>query len=136
MRRAPVIVTVCATLFVLAAVTSPKVARTQAPAAAGDAVAGKAAFVRCSSCHSMTPGRMMMGPSLAGVMGRRAGSLPGYRYSPAMAKANVTWSKASLSAFLAAPGKLIPGSRMPASVPDKTTRDNIVAYLASLSARK
>jgi cytochrome c len=94
--------------------------------------AGKAAFVRCSACHSVE-GSNGAGPSQQGVVGRKAGSFAGFRYSRAMKAAAMTWDAALLDAYIADPQKVIPGNLMPFSgVPDATERADIVAYLATL----
>ena len=104
--------------------------------AAGDPVQGKAVFSRCASCHSIDPGRTMIGPSLARVMGRKAGSLDGFVYSPAMRHYGQAWDEASLDSFLASPSKAVPGTRMTfAGLPDPKDRANLIAYLKSISVK-
>jgi nitrite reductase (NO-forming) len=71
-----------------------------APTNGGDAVAGRLVFRKCQACHSMEPGKTILGPSLAGILGRKAGSDPGYSYSPAMKQANIVWDTKSLDAYL------------------------------------
>ena len=66
----------------------------------------------CANCHSMTPGRHKKGPSLAGIIGRRAGTTEGYDYSEALSGANITWTPENLGKFLAGPREMIPGTRM------------------------
>jgi cytochrome c2 len=63
----------------------------------GDAVAGKQVFKKCEACHSLEPGKNLIGPSLAGVVGRRAGSEPGYDYSQAMKESDLTWNAETIS---------------------------------------
>ena len=100
-------------------------------ALAQDATAGKAAFARCSACHSVD-GSNGVGPSLQGVLGRKAGSFAGFRYSRAM-KAAATWDAALLEAYIADPQKAVPGNAMPFSgLPDAKERADIVAYLVTL----
>lgn len=68
---------------------------------------------RCSSCHAVGPSASNgFGPQLNGLFGRRAGSVPGYAFSPAMKRANIVWSDKTLSAFLDDPGDLVPGTKM------------------------
>jgi cytochrome c len=98
----------------------------------GDAGAGKAAFRTCMACHTITPGRNGIGPSLDGVVGRVSGSEAGYNYSPAMKVAHITWTPASLDKFLTNPQADVHGTKMFLSVPNATTRSNIIAYLATL----
>jgi len=62
----------------------------------GDAAAGRLVFRKCQACHSMEPDKTILGPSLAGILGRKAGSYPGYSYSPAMKQADIVWDAKSL----------------------------------------
>ena len=99
---------------------------------AGDAAAGRQVFKKCEACHSLEPGRNLVGPSLAGVVGRKAGSDPGYDYSPAMKQSGLIWSPATLDSYLTDPQKLVPGNKMP--FPGlKTDRDraDVIALLSS-----
>ena len=102
--------------------------------AAGDAVAGKTAFEnQCASCHSTEPGKQGFGPSLAAVIGRRSGTLPGFdNYTPAMVNAHLTWDAATLDAFLTSSTKKVPGTSMPVELPNATTRADVIAYLGTL----
>jgi cytochrome c len=98
--------------------------------AAGDAAHGAVLFnQRCVSCHA-PPGRFSIGPSLIGVVGRKAGSLAGARYSPALVASGLTWDKATLNTFLTAPDQVVKGGNMITAVPDATDRADIIAYLA------
>jgi alcohol dehydrogenase (cytochrome c) len=102
-------------------------------ASAGDAAAGKAVFQNvCSSCHSSQVGGTGFGPSLAGVYGRHAGTLPGYKYSDGMANASVTWDETSLNSFLTNTTKFIPGTAMSLEIADPAERANVIAYLKTL----
>jgi cytochrome c len=101
-----------------------------APTYAADA--GKGATLvqaRCNVCHSPEAGQ---GPDLAGVVGRKAGSLAGFPYSPAMKASKLTWTTANLDTFLADPNKRVPGTSMPNPVVDAGQRADIIAYLATL----
>jgi cytochrome c len=100
--------------------------------AAGDATAGKALFQqKCAICHSVDAGVNKIGPSLHGVVGRKAGSLDGYNYSDAMKNANRTWSDATLDDYLTNPREKIPGIKMIfKGFDDPTDRANVIAYLA------
>jgi cytochrome c len=102
--------------------------------AAGDPAAGARAFAQCRACHSVGAGeRSVMGPNLWGVVGARAGAKPGYAYSPAMAKSGIVWTGASLDAFMLRPRAVVPGTKMIfGGIPAKKTRDDLVAYLATL----
>ncbi|MDC7684869.1 c-type cytochrome [Asticcacaulis sp. BYS171W] len=96
---------------------------------AGDAVAGKKAFGACMSCHSIKPGATGIGPSLSGIVGKKAATDPKFKYSPAMKKAPA-WSEAQLDAFLANPSATVPGTSMSmAPTKDAKKRADIIAYL-------
>jgi nitrite reductase (NO-forming) len=98
----------------------------------GDPTAGRLVFRKCQACHSMEPGRNVLGPSLAGVIGRKAGGEPGYVYSPAMKQADITWDAGSLDAYLADPARTIPGNRMPfPGLKTENDRRDIIAFLAA-----
>ncbi|WP_137134770.1 cytochrome c family protein [Rhizobium sp. FKY42] len=84
-------------------------------ARAADVRAGERIFQKCASCHSLTSDSNGFGPSLKGVIGRPAGSLHGFRYSPAMVQAGaagLTWDEAALSDFLRSPKDKVPGTSM------------------------
>lgn len=103
------------------------------PGQASTAPARPAAFAQCAGCHSTEPGKNLFGPSLAGVSKRRAGSLPGYAYSPALKKSGIAWNAQSLDRWLTSPQKAVPGTKMPlAGVPDPAARKALVSYLLTL----
>jgi alcohol dehydrogenase (cytochrome c) len=104
------------------------------PALAGEDVgAGQEIYqAQCSACHSNQPGVNGIGPSLAGVAGRKAGSLPGFHFTPALQGSGLTWTAENFIQFLADPSKLVPGTAMTVMVPDATGRANLFAYLATL----
>lgn len=90
---------------------------------------------RCGSCHNMTPGaRAVLAPSLVGVLNRSAGSTE-FNNSPALKAANLTWTEANLNRFLAAPLRMIPGTRMVISVPDAAQRSVIIKFIVRSSSR-
>jgi cytochrome c oxidase assembly protein subunit 11 len=96
--------------------------------AAPDPIHGQQLFTeRCTTCHAMDSNKT--GPMLGGVVGRRAGSAPGYHYSPALKSAGLIWSRDNLDQWLADPKKFVPGARMPVRVLDAPSRRDIVAYL-------
>ena len=82
---------------------------------------------RCTACHALDANKT--GPPLGEVVGRLAGTVSGYNYSPALQQAGVRWSADALDHWLADPRKFIPGVRMPVRVLDPTTRRDIIAYL-------
>jgi cytochrome c len=102
--------------------------------AAGDAAAGKQAFATtCGACHSTEPGVNKLGPSLAGVVGRKSGAVPGYNFSPALTAANITWDEQTLDKFLEKPSADVHGTKMIVSVPNAEHRSDIIAYLKTLA---
>lgn len=107
---------------------------TSSPAsAADDAARGRALFERhCALCHAAgdTPGGAI-GPDLGGVVGRAAASVPGYAYTRALKASQLRWDAATLSSFLAAPTRQVPGTAMTVAVPDAAERDALIAFLAT-----
>ena len=97
-----------------------------------DIAAGKQVYeVRCSFCHG-EGGVGGQGPSMMGVVGRKAASLANFAYSPALKASGLTWTPANLDRFLTNPAELVPGTSMPMSVPDAKERADLIGYLASL----
>jgi cytochrome c len=84
----------------------------------------------CQSCHGSPAKPSSLAPSLAGVEGRKAASTS-FAYSSAMSKSGLVWTRANLDRFLAAPSKVVPGTRMVTAVPDPAKRKAIVGYLSS-----
>ena len=104
-----------------------------AQAPAGDPVKGKALFEdRCTGCHALKDN--YQGPLLAGVVGRKAGSVSGADYTDAMKASGVTWTPDKLDQFLTDPAKMVPGTAMPVSVADAAERRDLIAYLATVPA--
>jgi len=102
---------------------------------AGDPVVGEKDFsARCAACHATAAGQNKVGPSLAGVFGNASGAAPGFTYSAALKSAHVTWDDATLDKWLQNPSGLVRGTTMFASVPSGDDRQNIIAYLKTLSA--
>lgn len=91
------------------------------------------AFGICRSCHSIEKGRTLIGPSLAGVYGTRAGAVAGYDFSPALKSSGLVWNDATLDKWLTDPVALVPGTRMGyAGQADPARRAAIIAYLKTL----
>jgi cytochrome c len=122
--------TVLVILSGLLTVLSPGIVR----AAEGNPAAGRVLFIRqCGLCHSSRPGEVLTAPSLAGVIGRKAGSVKGFSYSSALKAWGRRWDVPQLDAYIASPGKAVPGSNMSfAGQPDPARRADLIAYLASL----
>lgn len=101
------------------------------PVRAADLGAGQKIFARCRICHTTAAGApSTVGPNLHGLFGRKAGSLPGFDYSPAMKASGVTWNADTLTKYLRDPRGFIPGNRMafPGIENDAELAD-LVAYL-------
>ena len=105
-------------------------------AAAGDPDRGQKLFERCAFCHDPLPNAPIAAPDLKGVIGRPAGSVPGYEYSAAMmAKRDegLIWTEENLHAFVRNPKKFIPGTVMPfKGLKRKSLRSDLFAYLKTL----
>jgi cytochrome c len=92
-----------------------------------------AAFGMCAACHSDEAGRNGLGPSLHGVVGRQAGGVAGFAYSPAMKASGIVWDEAEIDRFIEDPRALVPGTKMTyAGLRDPARRAEITAYLATL----
>ena len=117
-----------AVLFAAPAVTTPA-------NAAGDAAAGEKVFNQCKACHDVEKGVNKVGPTLKGVVGRKAASVEGYKYSAAMTKKGeegLVWDEATLTAYLPNPKAYVPGTKMAfggLKKPDDVA--NVIAYLAA-----
>ena len=99
---------------------------------AQDAASGKQAFAQCAACHAVNAANGL-GPSLQGIVGRKSGVFPGFRYSPALKNAGIAWDDKNLDAFLSDSQKLVPGNVMPFSgVADAKQRADLIAYLKTL----
>lgn len=122
-----------------AAPAAPDAPQQSAAASAADdrlLAAGRQAFRKCQACHSIDPGVNRIGPSLAGVVGRKAGQAAGYNYSAAMRDADVVWDAAALDAFLSGPQKFIPKNRMAfPGLRSSEERASVIAYLQSAGAQ-
>lgn len=91
------------------------------------------AFAACSSCHAVTPGQNGIGPSMAGVFGRKAGSDPSFVYSEAMKTSGKVWDEATLDAWLSNPMGMVPGTKMTyMGQSDPAKRAATIAYLKTL----
>ena len=114
---------------ILAAVTSGQ------SFAAGDATQGAQTFRYCMACHSAERGVNMTGPSLAGIFGRKAGSLASFhRYSEALARSGIVWDEGTLDAWIRNPAALVPGNQMQfPGIADAAARANLTAYLRKVS---
>lgn len=102
-----------------------------AHAQAQDAAAGAKTFVVCRACHEIGPGaKVLVGPPLNGVVGRKAGTYPGFSYSKANEESGITWTPEELTKYLADPQKVVPGTKMifPGLRNPRQVQD-VIAYL-------
>jgi cytochrome c len=119
--------------FVAMLVLGAVAATSSAWAESADVTAGQNLFAeRCEACHGLNPTRKP-GPPLAGVYGRRAGSVASYHYSAALQAAPIIWNEATLDRWLRSPPAFIPGVNMQAQVDSEQDRQNLIAYLKSMS---
>lgn len=91
-----------------------------------------ASFAQCRSCHSVEPGKNGIGPSLHAIFGQQAGQSKGFKYSPALAQSGITWTRAELDQWMAAPTKKVPGTRMVMGMRNEQQRQEVIDYLESL----
>lgn len=102
------------------------------PVAASPAEGKRYFAANCVACHSTSRGENRTGPSLAGLFGRKSGTAPRFRYSPGLKAANITWNSESLDRWLRRPTNDVHTTRMLISVPSRTDRQNLIAYLLTL----
>ena len=102
--------------------------------AAGDAAKGKTVFARCAICHNVEKdGGNGVGPNLFGIVGRKSATVDGFSYSGPMKAANIVWTDDNLAKWIAAPAKMIPGTKMAfGGIAQKSQIDDVVAYLDTL----
>ena len=94
----------------------------------GDPGNGETIYARCAACHALAYDRT--GPRHCGLFGRRAGSVQGFTYSPAMKRSKIVWNAGTLDGFLSSPLKYVPGTAMGyAGVADAKERADLIAYL-------
>ncbi|MEO3475261.1 cytochrome c family protein [Roseomonas sp. CAU 1739] len=103
----------------------------------GDAAAGQRVFNQCRACHTADQGgRNGVGPNLFGIVGRPAGNIDGFRYSPNMrefATGGTTWTEDRLRAYVTNPKAVLPrGSMSFPGIRNETQVNDLMAYLASL----
>ncbi|MCC7199792.1 MAG: cytochrome c family protein [Gammaproteobacteria bacterium] len=106
------------------------------PPAAGNPARGKLLFLQCAACHDLKPAAVAkVGPNLNGVLGRKAGSVPGLASSPALKDSGIVWTEELLDKWIEMPGKLVPGTAMAfAGVAKPADRAALIAYLRQETA--
>ena len=118
--------TLWAAVVMLAAASVYAAAAPDKPA--GDPAHGKTVYQVCMGCHSLDEDDV--GPRHRGVVGRTAGSVPGYAYSPALRNSHIVWDRDSLDRWLTNPQALVPGAKMFFAMPNQQDRADVIAYLA------
>src|SRR3954470_8956101 len=120
----------CALFVVFGATIAVACMVVGAAAQSGDPARGEKRFEDCASCHSIAAGENGVGPSLHGIINRKAASLEDFRYSPAMRNSGLTWTPETIETFIADPQKLVPANRMAyAGLTDAADRADLIAYL-------
>ena len=119
----------------VAADNTDTVAGVKLAAYTGDAKKGEADFITCKTCHAIEAGVNKIGPSLHGVVGRKAGIIPGFTYSAANKNSGITWTPEKLFQYLEGPQRVVPGTKMTfAGWPtDPQKRADVIAYLKANS---
>lgn len=121
----------CFAVSVAAIFTAPAAA---AQDTAGDPAAGERVYRQCAACHSVEPGQNRAGPHLFGIVGQNAGSVEGFRYSPAMRDADIVWNEENLTAYVTDPRGFLPGTTMRVALRDPEDAADLIAYLRSLGS--
>lgn len=115
-------------LLVIAACLLAAPLQAAPPASAASIQAGEAVYARCLGCHALAYDRT--GPRHCGLFGRRAGSVPGFAYSPAMKASDIVWTARTLDRFLFKPMAAVPGTSMGyAGIADPRERADLIAWL-------
>ncbi len=106
-------------------------------ALAQDAAAGEKVFLKCKVCHQIGENaKNSVGPVLTGVVGRPAGTYPGYTYSDANKNSGLTWDEATLTVYLKNPKAKVPGTKMTfPGLPSDDDIANVIAYLKTFSTK-
>ncbi len=96
----------------------------------GDPEKGAVVFKKCQVCHSITEGKNLIGPSLHGVVGRTAGSVPGFNYSTANKSSGIVWTEQKIFDYLLKPQAMVPGTKMSfPGLPSAQDRADLISYL-------
>ena len=116
-----------------AASPTPTPTPSASPTTTAAAATKPAEFAQCQACHTTEAGKNGIGPTLAHVYGRKAGSVAGYDYSAPMKSSGMSWSQGNLDRFLTDPQGVVPGTKMTfPGIKDAAKRKAVIAYLKSL----
>jgi cytochrome c len=104
------------------------------PITSGDVAAGAKVFKQCASCHTVVAGQNRVGPSLHKLVGRKAGTVPGFKYSKANASSGITWTEQELFTYLENPRARIKGTTMAfVGLKAPKQRADVIAYIQANS---
>ena len=105
-------------------------------ARAQDAEAGAKVFAQCRACHQIgETAKNLIGPKLNGVIGRKAGSVEGFAYSPANKNSGITWDEATFTDYIHDPRAKIPGTKMTfAGIKNEQQIKDLIAFLEQYDA--
>jgi cytochrome c len=106
--------------------------------AQADPAAGQGVFSqKCASCHTVTPdlAHGLLGPNLVGVVGRTAGTMAGWDFSPALKDSKVVWTEENLHKWLTDSTAFAAGATMDLKVPSRIEREDVIAYLKTLKTK-
>lgn len=106
--------------------------------AQADPAAGQAVFSqKCASCHTVAAdlSHGLLGPNLVGVIGRTAGTMAGWDFSPALKDSKVTWTEEELNKWLTDSTAFVAGAKMDLKVPSRIEREDVIAYLKTLKMK-
>lgn len=96
----------------------------------GNAAKGETDFITCKSCHAIEEGVNRIGPSLKGIVGRKAGTVAGFAYTPANRDSGITWTPEKLFQYLESPQRVVPGTKMAfAGISEPQKRADVIAFM-------
>lgn len=102
--------------------------------AEGDAAKGKKVFRKCAACHNLDPAKKKIGPHLSGLIGRKIGTVAGFKYSKAMQAADIVWDEKTLDSYLVKPKQFLKGTKMAfAGLKKEQDRADLIAYLKTVA---
>ena len=103
---------------------------------AQESAAGELVFKQCNICHQVGENaKNEVGPVLNGIVGRKAGTAPGFEYSPGFKSADLVWDDASLKEYIRDPRSMFPATKMSfAGLKDEHRLSDLLAYLKSFAA--